>query len=374
MSLEHLIDRLATFEPTGFPVISLYLNTQADDRGRDHFQPFVRKEFNSRAKTFAARSSEKESFDRDVERISNYLENELRPSANGVVIFACSGANDFFEALQLDAPVERNRLFISEQPQMYPLARLMDQYPRYAALIANNNSARLFVFGLGKPLKEQTITGVNVNHTKVGGWSQARYQRHVENYHEQHAKEVIEELTKLVSEEQIEHIVLAGDEVIVPSLREQMSQQLQEKVVDVLRMDISAPETEILKATLEAMREQDAKSDLEKVERMKNQYRAGGLATTGARETLAALEIGQVDELIISATRADVRYEDEEVSKPLAAIAAASEAMNKGSHTLELADELVAKAKQTGARVTFIEDSSLLNEVGGVGAILRFRL
>jgi peptide subunit release factor 1 (eRF1) len=34
---------------------------------------------------------------------------------------------------------------------------------------------------------------------------------------------------------------------------------------------------------------------------------------------------------------------------------------------------LVTRARQTGARVTFIEDPALLSGVGGVGALLRYR-
>jgi peptide subunit release factor 1 (eRF1) len=38
-----------------------------------------------------------------------------------------------------------------------------------------------------------------------------------------------------------------------------------------------------------------------------------------------------------------------------------------------LPDLLVTKATQTSAAITFIEDSTLLESVGGVGAILRWR-
>jgi peptide subunit release factor 1 (eRF1) len=38
-----------------------------------------------------------------------------------------------------------------------------------------------------------------------------------------------------------------------------------------------------------------------------------------------------------------------------------------------LPDLLVTKAKQTGATVTFIEDATLLESVGGVAAFLRWR-
>ncbi|HXG67396.1 MAG TPA: hypothetical protein VNO70_19990, partial [Blastocatellia bacterium] len=148
--LDNLLDRLAAFEPTTFPVISLYLNTQPDQHGRANFEPFVRKEFAARAKTYPAGSPELASFERDTERINQYLAEKLRPSANGLAIFACAGEGEFFEAVQLDAPVQEHRLFVNNQPHLYPLAHIYDQYRRYAALIADTNSARLFVFGFGK--------------------------------------------------------------------------------------------------------------------------------------------------------------------------------------------------------------------------------
>jgi len=39
-----------------------------------------------------------------------------------------------------------------------------------------------------------------------------------------------------------------------------------------------------------------------------------------------------------------------------------------------LSDELVTRAQQTGARIRFIEDAALLAGIGGVGALLRFRI
>ena len=41
-----------------FPFVSLYLNIQADQHGRDNFEWFVRKEFKTKAKFFAPESLE----------------------------------------------------------------------------------------------------------------------------------------------------------------------------------------------------------------------------------------------------------------------------------------------------------------------------
>src|SRR3569832_2839189 len=91
-TLESIIDRLAEFEPVELPVLSRYLNAQANEHGRQDFERFLRKEFSERARTFKAHTPERESFDRDVERIETYLRDALRPEANGVAIFTCSGA------------------------------------------------------------------------------------------------------------------------------------------------------------------------------------------------------------------------------------------------------------------------------------------
>ena len=39
-----------------------------------------------------------------------------------------------------------------------------------------------------------------------------------------------------------------------------------------------------------------------------------------------------------------------------------------------VADDLVTRARQTDARITFVEDAALLEDVGGVGALLRYRI
>jgi peptide subunit release factor 1 (eRF1) len=263
--LNRHLDELAAFEPNGFaPFISLYLNAQADHHGRDNFHSFVRKEFTSCAKTFPVDSMERVSFERDAARVEKYLEKELQESANGVAIFACAGADNYFKAIQLDAPIRRNKLHVSDYPHLYPLARLIDQHPRYAAVIADTEAARIFVFDLGRTKSRQELNNAGISRSRVGERSQMRYRRRVENSQQLHAKEIVEMLERVVRDETVEHIILAGDEVIIPLLHERLPAHLAEKVIDILRLDIRTPEHEILKATMEALREDKTHSDAEK--------------------------------------------------------------------------------------------------------------
>jgi len=374
MAPNNLLDRLVAFEPTPFPVVSLYLNTQPDQNGRDNFDAFVRREFKARAKNWTMNTPERESFDRDTERINEYLRDELRPSSNGAAIFACSAEGDFFEATQFDAPIEENRLYTSYQPHVYSLARFIDHYSPYIAIVADTNTAHLYVFGAGEELEQRSVISPKVNRTMIGGWSQARYQRHIDNYHMHHAKEVVEELERLAREGNIERIVLAGDEVIIPLLREYLPQRLEEMVIDVLRLDITTPEHEVMRASFEAVRAHNARKDAEKVEKLLDKYLGTGFAVTGARDTLIALTRGQVEEMLVSASEEDVR--DDLLGKDAELVPAIPEgaAGNGGTRSAVIADELVARACQTDAEVTFIEDAAKLAAHGGVGAKLRFRL
>lgn len=373
MAPNNLLNRLVAFEPTPFPVISVYLNTQADQNGRDNFDAFVRRELKAQAKSWTMRTPERESFDRDAERINKYLREELRPSSNGAAIFACSAERDFFEAVQFDAPIEENHLYTFHQPSVYSLARFIDHYPPYIALVADTNTAHLYVFGAGEEFEQRDVINPNVHRTMIGGWSQARFQRHIDNIRMQHVKEVVEELDRITREEKIERIVLAGDDVIIPMLREHLSQRLEEMVVGALRLDIAAPEHEVMKASFEAVRAHDARKDAGRVEELLDKYLGGGLAVIGARETLLALTCGQVDEMFISASEQDVRDDLLEKDAKLIPGLLENAVGNGAARSAAIADELVARARQTNADVTFIEDAARLAERGGVGAKLRFR-
>ena len=381
MPVKDQLDRLAAFEQAPYPVVSLYLNTQPGPTGKDQFQTFVRKEFAARSRTYASNSPESESLTKDLEKISRYLDTELDPAANGVALFACS-AGELFEAVQLTAPIDRHWLYIGDQPHLYPLARIESLYPRYAAVLADTNSARILVFSTGEVVAKEEVKGVKTRRTSQGGWSQARFQRHIENFHVQHAKEVVEALDKIVTRENLTEIVVAGDEVIIPLLRDQMPKHLAEKIVDQMRLDTTAPLDEVIKTSLETMKRVRSGNEREKVDAAIGAYRAGGLGVVGPEETLDALIKGQVDELLIAARVRELEAvgvigrsaatAQAMMAEPAVTPSAAGEAAEARSETVRLADELITRATQTAAKITFVEDPELLANYGGVAATLRF--
>jgi peptide chain release factor subunit 1 len=383
MTLTEQLERLAAFEPAPYPVVSLYLNTQPGQTGRDQHQGFIRKEFKARGRTYPQGSPERESLDRDLEKIARYLETDLQPSANSVAIFACS-AGELFETIQSAARIDRHWLHIGDQPHLYPLARLESQYPRYAAVVTDANTARIMVFALGELVTEREVKNVKTRDTAQGGWSQARYQRHIGNFHLQHVKEVVDALDRIVRDEGINHILLSCEEETLALFRDQMPKHLAEKVVDHMRVESHASAADVLKLSLERMERLNSQSDREKVEAAIGAYRGGGLGVVGPEDTLAALIKGQVDELLVSASMQRMQRvppgmtagsaNDAALAEPVIAPESAGEPADAAPEVVRLADELITKAKQTSARITFIEDPELLSDYGGVAALLRFRI
>jgi peptide subunit release factor 1 (eRF1) len=371
--LQDKFDRLVNFPPTTFPVLSLYLNAEPDQHGKDEIDRFLRRELVARGRTYEPHSADRESYDKDVERIQKWVAEQLQPSANGVAIFACAGADDFFEAVQLDAPVKEHRLYVYNQPQLYELARITDAYPRYAAVVVDSQLARIFVFALGGTVGEAQVEGAPTKRVQAGGWSQARYQRRNDNERQQHAKEVVAALDRIVKQEEIGYILLAGDEVAIPAVRAELPKHLEEKVVDVLRLDITTPEHEVLQATLGALAQVDAIEDADKARRAIEGFRGNGLGVAGLQATFAALIRGQVADLLI-AEEFETRYaEPVPRNSPLVPPELALQ-LPEEVETVDLADELVTRAKSTGANVSFIENPTLLAEVDGVAGLLRFTL
>ena len=364
------LDRLAGFARTTWPVLSLYLDMRPDQSGRRNHDIFLRKVFPERSR--ALHGDARKSFERDVQRIHGYLESEVAPSVRGLAVFACSAADDFFEAFQLAAAFDDHSLFTGSLPQLYPLARATDQYPAYAALLVDTNSARLFVFRLGRRDAHEQVTNVKTRRGAFGGPSQARYQRHCENFYLLHMKEVVATLDRVVRDEALDHIVVAADETARPFLMDQLPKHLAEEVIRVLHLPVSTPEHDVLAETLDVMREHDAKTDAERVQAMIDASAANGRAVVGADATLYALTAGQVEELIIAA-RPDVLRLPKSLSPDSNGFTVDSTAPQADAKQLEVAGDLVARAQQNAARIRFIEDSALLGTVGGVGAILRFR-
>jgi peptide subunit release factor 1 (eRF1) len=347
------------------PFLSVYLDGRPNENGRPRVEPYLTRELRARLRTLGLSPADRGLYEADAARVTAWVRESMPPSANGAAVFACSKAG-VFAAVALDAPVGSHRIHIGRRPHLYPLLHVLDRYRRYLAVVADTRRTRVYVFGLNTRLEAHEIVGEGPEGLVGFTNAELRYQRHVEKIQHQNAKEVAAVLDRIVREERLDTVLLAGDDVVLPILRSELSPAVLAKVVDVSHLDARATESQVLRASLEAFQRHDAQTDAEKVAQAVDQYLAGGLGVIGLRATHLALTMGQVDELLLSADPAAIQADEAEIEDEF-------RAPGEDLATIT-AEELATRARQTDARITFIEDAERLRPYGGVAGRLRFRI
>jgi peptide subunit release factor 1 (eRF1) len=368
------LDQVLNFEPNGGQVISLYLNTEPNETGKKDFDVFLRKQISEHGAVIPEESPERQAYDAAVEKINSFVD-KIDNSTRGVALFVTAGSDELFKGFEFQVPFQEDIFEVSNRPYVYPVVRLIEQNPPFVVVAADTNKAYIYAFKRGHTLDVQSISNPTLSRTEAGGWSQMRYQRRIDGFHQAHAKEVIGEVEKLVRDEDIDQVVLCGDEsVIIPMLKQELSKELSEKVRATITHNVDTPESEIYEAATEVLRETDAKLDQEKITALMEQNYDRGLGVTGVETTLTALLNGQVLELYISADPQSINFNRNDVRQVLIQYQPGEDTELPDPREKSLViDEMLRRAATSADRIRFIENADLLATAGGVGALLRYQ-
>lgn len=347
MEMRDLMRQLAAFEPGVEPVLSVYLDMRPHETGEN---PAVRAgliilkdRLREIERTYWPRGAAFDSFQADAARIDRYLTEEVPSAAQGLALFACAG-RDLFEVMTAAVPFE-NQVSANSTPDLFQLARLLEEQETAVVAVVDSNTARLFVTRLGS-LDEVDRTTRPYRKSPIGGSNPARYQRHIGNHRAAVAREVAAEIERLVDQEGARRVILAGDAVAIPPLREALSSRIADLIEDVRRFDILTPLDAIDNEITPILARAEAEESRSLADQLIGAVQAGGLGVVGLEPTQWALEHGQGDVLLLT---------------PDAPI------------TEEVRADLVRLATLTDADVEVVQDHESLQHAGGVGALLRYR-
>jgi hypothetical protein len=133
------------------PVLSAYLDlrpqAQRERPARMAGRAILKERVRQIEQTFWPRGVALDAIRTDVVRIEAYLDTQLSPAAQGVAIFA-STPHALFEALAADIPFD-NQISARAQPDLFQLARLLDDQETAVVAVTDTHAARLFVLHLG---------------------------------------------------------------------------------------------------------------------------------------------------------------------------------------------------------------------------------
>lgn len=344
--------QLAELEPADLPVLSIYLDMRPQATGQNprvrSGQIVLKDRLREIEKTLGPRGPALESFRADASRIERYLDDEAAPASQGLAIFACHG-RELFEAVQSGVVFE-NQVTADPVPDLFQLARLLDEQETGVVAVVDSNTARLFVTRTGNFEEVGGPDDENYHYgkRKMGGWSQARYQRHIEKHRSDFAREAAAAIERLVGHERAARLILAGDEVAITPLRNALSPAMTALIYgSARRIDIRTPQDDMAFEVAPLLARAEAEDACSIGDRLIQAVQAGGLGVIGLEATRTALSNGQVDVLVL----------DPEAS------------LDDGER-----NALIRQAATTNADVEVVQGHPLLGELGGVGALLRYRL
>lgn len=339
-----------------------------------------------------------DSLSADAERITSFLESELDPAANGVVIVSCS-ANDVFEFVTLATPVTTG-FRVGPTPSLTELVRVAGDHPTYAVLLADQHDAYLSFIKLAASTQSVVLESSGYpRKQQQGGWSQRRFQARADERVNAFARDIAEETRKALDSAGVEMLLIAGDEVITSALDDAFHPGVKDRIVGQLRLDIRIDEHELIAETQPVAEQAARDREAAIIERLQNAVGAGRQGATGAEDTLIALQAGQVETLIMNDDFSGTGWAD--YSLPAYGVGTLPERHPLGGDPsaivpVTLEDEFVRLAIQSGASVMIIhsdvpvpdkevrdlpdtEDgpprtpaSATLQDHGGVGALLRY--
>jgi peptide chain release factor subunit 1 len=370
--------KLAEWSTDGFPVVSLYLDVD----GRRFPK---RADFLARAEHLARRAHDAaeemdhrehaRSVHRDAKRMWDFVNDEFdrKGGTRGLALFGCWAAG-LWEELSLPERAPE-RVVIGARPYLLPLEAMLEHSETVCLALVDREKARLFVSVLDRIEEVSDVLDEVPGWHDQGGWSQARFQRHIKEHVQRHLKHVADVLMGLFRRRRYERLVLAGPDEVVAELERELHDYVRRTIVARTSLPmVSSPADALerirgLEEQLERTREEEA------VRRLSAEIDGGtGRAVAGMQDTIAALEEGRVDTLIVGANLevAGVRCPSCGHLAPRGRACAACGAVME--ETPDLVEEAIESALRQRCRVEVLPQGSAehIASLGGIGALLRF--
>jgi len=357
------------------PVVSVYLDTQWRDLHQYERTVMFLKNRLHQANTLAFDAeAAQQSLHNDLQRILNWSTERLQrarsPHTPGVALFACSGS-DLWVELPSPVPFE-NELTIADSPALRQFARLDHDYATTLVVLVDSRAARICEVVMGGWSAETDITSEVPGRHKQGGWAQMRYQRHVKDHMDRHHKEVAEYLAAYHQAQPQAFIILSGQDEIIANLRPFLPTQVQQQVLDVVRLDIHESQADILQTARDVIAQHEREEEQDLVHRLLHRAGHGGLAAVGLQETLDAANAGRIHLLIMHRDLTSPGWHCPGCGHLGAEESSVCPVCGHTMVAVELGEALVNRALQTDASVELIEPEPHLTAFDGIGVFLRY--
>ncbi|NLH06065.1 MAG: hypothetical protein GX484_00505 [Chloroflexi bacterium] len=333
------LEELAAYESTK-PVVSLYLNLAPHLRSTPEA---YRARLKSLLKEVAGQAA-----DEDIAAIEDYFNKSFDWQGRSVAVFS-NQAGGLWRVQTFAVPL-RSSIYVGSRPFLLPLVRLMDVYGSYSVALVDQQTLRLLHVHLGELVATQRVEGEEVRRQKVGGGAAGRSRTRGEDPSSvtqttvrSNLKTFADALAAFCKQHQTEHILIGGAEPTVNAFREMLGQPWQNCVESTFNISMRASDSEVIERSLEIVLSQVEAGEAELAQRVKALAARGGNGVVGVDDTLAAVQEGRVQTLVLV----------------------------EGALPPEVAGPAIAHVLDPGGEIEFVGEESALG-ADRIGALLRY--
>jgi peptide chain release factor subunit 1 len=307
----------------------------------------------------------------DFERIATWFDDEFeRDGSQGLAVFA-AGLDNFWRTLALPEPV-RDSARVSRDFYVSPLVSLVSRGDGTIVAVIGREQGQLYRLRAGRLEEIAEHYDEQPGQHDQGGWSQSRYQRHIEKLVQEHLKGVAQELDRSKRQLQSPKIVLVGSEEVRSEFTDALSAEVRASLVGWTQAQAQAGPGEILQAVTPVLEKAESKDEADVIERWREEAGRNARAASGWEQTLEASSDARVELLLFQEGADRPAYRC-----PACGRAAVSEGSCPLDGTrLEPTDSgLDLAVHQTlahGGAVWAIRHHQDLAPAEGIGALLRF--
>src|SRR6266498_1043649 len=166
----------------------------------------------------------------DFERIGEYFDSEFdRDQAQSLAIFS-AGLDNFWMARSLIEAVP-DRVRVGRDFYLTPLVPLVGRGEGAIVAAVGRERGQLFRLRSGRLEEVVDQTEEQPGRHDQGGWSQARYQRHIEKLVDDHLREVADALDKRVRQLRTPRVVVVASEETRAEFEGMLSKEVRKAIV-----------------------------------------------------------------------------------------------------------------------------------------------
>ncbi len=307
----------------------------------------------------------------DFARIARWFDDDFdRDGAQAMAVFA-AGLDNFWSTLALPEPVP-DRFKVGHDFFLAPLVPVVARADGTIVAVVGREQGHLYRLQAGRLQEIGDHFEEQPGQHDQGGWSQARYQRHIEKLVQEHLKDVAEVLDRSRRRLQVPKIVIVGSEETRSEFMDELSAEVREAVVGWAHAEAHAGPAQLLQAVTPVLKKAESQDEAEVLGRWREEAGRGARAASGWEQTLEAASDGRVELLL---------FQEGIDHHAFRCPACGRAAANGGScpldgTTLEETDAgLDLAVHQTlahGGAVWAIRHQQDLAPVEGIGALLRY--